>query len=127
MANETETVDEALEPGTELTTGYGSSPGVATGPVKIIEDIEEAGDAVEDEPGFRERRLAERRQADVVRGALQKLDAQHVLQAADAAADRRLSKAAHVRTLGEAARLRDGREMLELPQGWQGAGHRLGA
>jgi pyruvate,water dikinase len=42
MANETETVGEALEPGTELTSGYGSSPGVATGPVKIIEDIEEA-------------------------------------------------------------------------------------
>ena len=41
-ANETEAVDEELEPGTELTTGYGSSPGVATGPVKIIEDIEEA-------------------------------------------------------------------------------------
>jgi pyruvate,water dikinase len=42
MANQTEAVDEELEPGTELTTGYGSSPGVATGPVKIIEDIEEA-------------------------------------------------------------------------------------
>jgi pyruvate,water dikinase len=42
MANETEAVDEESEPGTELTTGYGSSPGVATGPVKIIEDIEEA-------------------------------------------------------------------------------------
>jgi pyruvate,water dikinase len=43
MANENATVDgEALEPGTELTSGYGSSPGVATGPVKIIEDIEEA-------------------------------------------------------------------------------------
>jgi len=41
-ANETETIDEELEPGTELTSGYGSSPGVATGPVKIIEDIEEA-------------------------------------------------------------------------------------
>ncbi|AZH24023.1 hypothetical protein DU502_00925 [Haloplanus aerogenes] len=41
-ANETEAVDEELEPGTELTSGYGSSPGVATGPVKIIEDIEEA-------------------------------------------------------------------------------------
>jgi pyruvate,water dikinase len=34
--------DEALEPGAELTSGYGSSPGVATGPVRIIEDIEEA-------------------------------------------------------------------------------------
>ena len=42
MANESAAVDEELEPGTELTTGYGSSPGVATGPVKIIEDIEEA-------------------------------------------------------------------------------------
>ncbi|SEA18289.1 pyruvate, water dikinase [Haloplanus vescus] len=42
MANESAAVDEEQEPGTELTTGYGSSPGVATGPVKIIEDIEEA-------------------------------------------------------------------------------------
>ena len=43
MANENATVDgEALEPGTELTSGYGSSPGVATGPVRIIEDIDEA-------------------------------------------------------------------------------------
>jgi pyruvate,water dikinase len=43
MANENVAVDgEELEPGTELTSGYGSSPGVATGPVKIIEDIEEA-------------------------------------------------------------------------------------
>ncbi len=42
MANESAAVEEELEPGTELTTGYGSSPGVATGPVKIIEDIEEA-------------------------------------------------------------------------------------
>jgi len=43
-ANETETIeDEELEPSTELVSGYGSSPGVATGPVKIIEDIDEAG------------------------------------------------------------------------------------
>jgi len=43
MANQNVAVDEEeLEPGTELTSGYGSSPGVATGPVKIIEDIEEA-------------------------------------------------------------------------------------
>ncbi len=43
MANENATVDgEALEPGTELTSGYGSSPGIATGPVRIIEDIDEA-------------------------------------------------------------------------------------
>jgi len=34
--------DEAPEAGTELVDGYGSSPGVATGPVKIIEDIDEA-------------------------------------------------------------------------------------
>ncbi|GAB6861037.1 hypothetical protein JCM17092_11260 [Haloplanus litoreus] len=43
-ANETEAIeDEELEPGTELVSGYGSSPGVATGPVKIIADIDEAG------------------------------------------------------------------------------------
>jgi pyruvate,water dikinase len=43
MSNENVTADgEELEPGTELTSGYGSSPGIATGPVKIIEDIEEA-------------------------------------------------------------------------------------
>jgi len=44
MTNQNAAVDSeaALDPGTELTTGYGSSPGVATGPVKIIEDIEEA-------------------------------------------------------------------------------------
>ncbi len=42
MASETETVDEPSEPGTELVSGYGSSPGVATGPVRIIEDIDEA-------------------------------------------------------------------------------------
>ena len=34
--------EEELEAGTELVDGYGSSPGVATGPVKIIEDIDEA-------------------------------------------------------------------------------------
>ena len=42
-ANETEAVDETQEPGTELVSGYGSSPGVATGPVRIVEDIDEAG------------------------------------------------------------------------------------
>jgi len=43
MASENVAVDgEELEPGTELTSGYGSSPGVATGPVRIIEDIDEA-------------------------------------------------------------------------------------
>jgi pyruvate,water dikinase len=43
MSSETETVEDGEpDPGAELTTGYGSSPGVATGPVKIIEDIEEA-------------------------------------------------------------------------------------
>ncbi len=41
-ANETEAVDETQEPGTELVSGYGSSPGVATGPVRIVEDIDEA-------------------------------------------------------------------------------------
>jgi pyruvate,water dikinase len=34
--------EETPEAGTELVDGYGSSPGVATGPVKIIEDIDEA-------------------------------------------------------------------------------------
>jgi len=43
MASENAAVDgEELEPGIELTSGYGSSPGVATGPVRIIEDIDEA-------------------------------------------------------------------------------------
>ena len=37
-----ETVDETPEPGEELVSGYGSSPGVATGPVRIVEDIDEA-------------------------------------------------------------------------------------
>jgi pyruvate,water dikinase len=34
--------DETPEAGAELVDGYGSSPGVATGPVRIIEDIDEA-------------------------------------------------------------------------------------
>jgi pyruvate,water dikinase len=35
-------VEETGEPGEELVAGYGASPGQATGPVKIVEDIEEA-------------------------------------------------------------------------------------
>ncbi len=39
---EAEEDEETPEAGEELVNGYGSSPGVATGPVKIIEDIDEA-------------------------------------------------------------------------------------
>jgi pyruvate,water dikinase len=34
--------DETPEPGDELTSGYGASPGVGTGPGRVVEDIDEA-------------------------------------------------------------------------------------
>lgn len=39
----TEAISEEPEAGTELTRGYGASPGIATGPARVIEDIEDAG------------------------------------------------------------------------------------
>ncbi len=36
-------INEDAEPGDELTSGYGASPGVATGPARVIKDIHDAG------------------------------------------------------------------------------------
>jgi phosphoenolpyruvate synthase (EC 2.7.9.2) len=39
----TKAISEEPEAGTELTRGYGASPGIATGPARVIKDIEDAG------------------------------------------------------------------------------------
>lgn len=38
-----ETINQDAEPGDELASGYGASPGIATGPARVIKDIDDAG------------------------------------------------------------------------------------
>ncbi|ERG94694.1 putative PEP-binding protein [Haloquadratum walsbyi] len=46
ISEETES-EHNPEPGTELARGYGASPGVATGPARVIKDIDDAGQITE--------------------------------------------------------------------------------